>query len=319
MSANSKKTEGPTEPRLAVAGTQLVVDLASIEAISALREAGLDCILLKGPSLAQWLYPVPTSRSYSDCDLLVAASDIGSAGNVLGKLGYAPEGIEELKGDRPLLSHPWTRADGVAVDLHHGLPGAEAPVERVWEVLSKATDNMELRGEQVTVLNEPARTAHVVLHAAQHGGGGPVVDLAQALERLSRSKWQAALEVARSIDAVGAFAQGLSLLAKGKTLLAQLDLRADESVDAVLRAEGADPAALNVQWLFSRPTFSEKVSLALRKLFPPPGFLRARSSLAKRGTVGLILAYVLRPFEVLLRAVPGVIKWYRARRKVKGS
>ena len=316
---SSDFSQGP-DARLAVAGSQLFIDVVSVEAVAALEKGGVRSILLKGPSLARWLYPEPTSRSYSDCDLLVSVGELEGAASVLGDLGFERESFREIEGDRPLVAHPWIRPrDGATVDLHYGIPGINAPASELWEVLIDATEPMELRGGRVTVLGLPARLMHVVLHAAQHGGGRPVVDLARALEQLPESLWMEAVEVARRLDAIDAFSVGLELLDDGRLLLQKLDLPKSGSVDARLRAGSAPPAAFNIQWFLSRPSLKEKALLIVRKLFPDAASLRARSALARRGPAGLVAAYLWRPFSILIQLGPGFVAWRRARREAEAS
>jgi len=57
---------------------------------SALSEAGIRALLLKGHALALWLYPQPTLRTCGDIDLLLESrADADRAAEVLKKLGYA--------------------------------------------------------------------------------------------------------------------------------------------------------------------------------------------------------------------------------------
>ena len=301
--------------KLAVAGNQLLVDAASVEISEELEGIGIEPILLKGPSIARWLYAEPRSRSYADCDLLVPFTDLERARGVLSDQGYVEESFPELAGDRPLVSHPWTRVgSGITVDLHYGLPGAEISPAKLWEVLSDHTESMELRGGRVTVLSPAARAAHLALHAAQHGGGQPVIDLARAVEQLPEELWRDAVDVARLIGALDSFSAGLLLLDQGSALVTTLSLPHPTSVDALMRAHSAPPAARNIEWFMSRPTLREKLKLLIQKVVPSPSFLRARSTLARRGWLGLAAAYVWRPVSLLVRLVPGVIAWRRARR-----
>ena len=186
-------------PKMAAAGNQLALEVATGEVVSAMAASGVETIVLKGPSVARWLYERPWARVTSDCDLLVSSAELARAERVLGELGFVKESFSELEGDRPLLSHPWYRAgpnNSITVDLHHGLPGAGTQGERFWEVISEFTEPMSLRGTKVEVLAPAALAAHLALHAAQHGGGRPVVDLVRALEQQPEELWVGAAEVA---------------------------------------------------------------------------------------------------------------------------
>jgi hypothetical protein len=96
------------------------------EVVPALRAAGVDPVLLKGPAIAQWLYAeYPLLRGYHDVDLLVAPHHLGRAEDVLRQLGFTPPGLA-APGDVPTHANAWFRArDGAEIDLHRCLHGME--------------------------------------------------------------------------------------------------------------------------------------------------------------------------------------------------
>ena len=67
----------------------LIVEWESLDAIKALREAGVRSILLKGPLQQWWLEPGGPPRASGDVDLFVAHEQIGDAESALGSIGYA--------------------------------------------------------------------------------------------------------------------------------------------------------------------------------------------------------------------------------------
>jgi hypothetical protein len=54
----------------------LARDVATAEVVEALRAAGVRSIVLKGPSIARWLYADGQPRPYGDTDLLVSPADL---------------------------------------------------------------------------------------------------------------------------------------------------------------------------------------------------------------------------------------------------
>ena len=102
------------DPRLAAVMRKMRMDLAIAEVVEALREAGIPCILLKGPSTARWLYDPGELRTYIDIDLLVPFPR-NAAGAVLEQLGFAPCPPETGYAWRP-AALGWMRA----VDLCQG-------------------------------------------------------------------------------------------------------------------------------------------------------------------------------------------------------
>ena len=87
------------------------------EATSALREAGIETITLKGIVLAHTVYPEPGLRPMADIDLLVRPADRLRAIAVLARLGYRTPGPEaERLGESRCFAE--LVRDGVLLDLH---------------------------------------------------------------------------------------------------------------------------------------------------------------------------------------------------------
>src|SRR3954467_255464 len=62
-----------------------------LRAVSALREAAVETVPLKGAVLASRIYGDLALRPFSDIDLLIRREQIADAESVISKLGYAPE------------------------------------------------------------------------------------------------------------------------------------------------------------------------------------------------------------------------------------
>ncbi len=305
------------------AASALRLDELTCRVVTSLRRAGIRGIVLKGPSIARWLYTDGNRRHYVDSDLLVDPRLVGAASLVLVELNFEhPRGpvAPGLSGDRAPYAYAWIdRATGARFELHRTLIGLGVPPEEAWRVLSAQTEEMLLRGERIDVLNAPARTMHVALHAAQDGGRSPraMEDLRRAISEVPRDTWRQAKTVAEELDAVQALAYGLRLRSEGKDLAATLGLSAEESVDVLLHAESSISSARGFEWLASKPGTLPKVGLVIRKLFPPPAFMRAWTPLARRGRLGLSLAYLWRPLWVCGQAIPGLVAWLSARRRAR--
>ena len=107
---------------------------------------GVAVLTLKGPALAEALYPDPGLRPFTDLDLLVRAADVQRAVSLLSALGYRHQDPgHSLEYDlawrhSARFASAESPADLVPVDLHWGLldyPGiARGPsmdLEEVWE------------------------------------------------------------------------------------------------------------------------------------------------------------------------------------------
>ena len=306
-------------PRLVPDGALIFRELIAAETVDALRRNGIRSILLKGPAIARWLYENSIARVYGDSDLLVGPSDFDAAQETIAALGYRPHG-EQLPGDRTWSGRDFMRpGDGTAVDLHLTLTGIETSPSRAWTILSERTEVMSLRGVEIEVLNEPARALHLALHAADHGftSDRPLKELALALETLPEVLWEQAANLAATLEATAAFAAGMRLVAEGAELADRLRLPANDSLEVALRASPVTRHALGLQWLLQTKGPGAKASLLVRKLAPPPLYMRDWSRLAQKGWPGLVLAYAWRPLYLILAAPSTVQSLARARRGLR--
>jgi hypothetical protein len=296
------------------------VDRATAEVAPRLRAAGIPCIVLKGPSHARWLYEDPHARTYGDCDLLVPPGAAERVESLLAEVGFARRGFEAIVRDRPRYGFPLYRADNVSVDVHTTFVGVGVPPEQLWAALSARVEPLRVAGEEVSVLEPVARSLVLVLHAAKDGGKRQgrgvkaIRDLELAIERISRGDWQRAADLASELDAVEAFSAGLRRVEPGEALAVELGLPSHLSPEVALRLEQPPPLAVGLDWLFHGDAGIGRIGVVARKMFPPPAHLRAWSPLARRGPVGMGIAYVARPFWVAWKIIPAIRAVIRARR-----
>jgi hypothetical protein len=305
-----------------IAGHNLVLDSITAEVVGALEVAGCFPILLKGPATARWLYE-PGERWYIDVDLLVGPSHRSLAHQTLTKLGFQGDGLVDAADDRPTRRDRFGR--GVPVDIHYTLNCLEhVPAESVWTVLEARTETLMVGGRLVRVLNPAGRAFNIALHALDHRGGDPQAqeDLRRAIARVPRSDWAEAASVAKELGAEPHLAAGLLTEPAGRDLVSALRLSTQEPWDRSLRRRSASTTsadlALGVDW-WLRADARTKLRLVGRKLFPTPAYLRARSHLARRGPLGLIVGYVARPFVLTGRASRGLVTRALARRPGDGD
>ena len=194
------------------------------------------------------------------------------------------------------------------VDLHRSLPGAGVDDERLWSTLAPSTEEIELGGLTVRALSQPGRLMHAALHAAQHGGTGRD-------SRIDITIWRAAANLAASLEAEAAFAQGLAMLPAGVELVDRLGLDPAPAIDVELRAAGA-AEALTFSRLHRTQGLPARAALVWHKLFPPATFMRKWSPLARHGRLGLAVAYVYRPVWVARRFPRALRAWREARAAV---
>ncbi len=312
---NPAEAAPPSQAAIATARS-LAVDLVTAEAMAAFQSAGIDALLLKGPSIASWLYSAGAARTYVDTDLLVEPSGFATAEAVLRELGFAPrlEPHDTPGWRRP--SREWLRAaDRANVDLHRTLAGVEAEPAVLWSLLAAGSDRIRVGGRYIPTLGVTARALHVALHAAQHGATARTAleDLRRAIELLDDATWGDVAALAAVVDARGALAAGLGLLPQGAALVRRLDLPAP-SVETRLLASTPPPAAVAFVHFSELDGAAARVHFVARKIVPSRRYIRAWSPLARRGRRGLVFAYLWRPVWLLLNAPGGYRAWARARR-----
>ena len=291
----------------------LIVDGATAEVMTALAARGIDCILLKGPSIARRLYDSAELRTYIDADLLVPPQQIADAGAILASLAFTPVANDgDLDRHRPLHAREWRRGP-VAVDLHRTVSGCTVPDAVVWYSFAEQSETFEISGATVLVPTPGALALIVTLHAAHNGRRAwqPLADLARALERFDDATWNEAQRLAERVGAQAAFAAGLRLLPEGESRA----LPVPPTVEVSLRASGAPRLSLGLDWLLRTPGLRGKLALVKHVLFPPRGALMTWRPLARRGRTGLITAYASQPFWLMRHTLPSLLAVRRARRQ----
>jgi Uncharacterised nucleotidyltransferase len=298
-------------------GTAIAVDVVAADVVTALRRAGIESILLRGPAIARWLYAEDEPRAYRDVDLFVEPEKRTEAEGVLARLGLVHRQAGFAPGEWVGHASEWMcRRPSVVVDLHRGIEGVRAEPFELWMALSSGSRRIDVAGVSADVPGEPALALILALHAAHHGrhGGKLLEELRRAVERAGLETWRQALQLAERLEAVPSFAAGLRLVPEGAALAERLRLPVDGDRETALRAAGAHSTAIGFARLAATPGVRAKVALVARKLVPTPAFMRHWSRLARRGRLGLVLAYLWRPMWLLLRVVPAGVAWQRARR-----
>jgi hypothetical protein len=295
----------------------LAVDATASEVVGAFREAGVPCIVLKGPALSEWLYGPQSDRISVDVDLLVSDCLLGTAEDALRGLGYLPVVPEPHPSDRrPRYARVWQRAGASRnVDLHTTIVGIGVSSEEAWGVLAENTQEVAVGKTCMDVLAPGAQAFHLALHAAKHGvrHARPLRDLERAIGTFLPEAWRDAAALAVRLEAVPAFAAGLSLVPAGEEMTERLGLVRVTSFDAALRKETAPALSLGVAWLVQIPSWRAKAAFVVAKVAPPAAHMRRCHPVARRGRLGLATAYAYRPVWFLLNVRPALAAWRRAK------
>ena len=300
-----------------LAAHNLVVDQLTAEIAGAFATEGIKSLVLKGPALAEWLYPGEV-RPYDDSDLLITPGDWQRAVAVLERLGF-----HKCLGP---ATHPRMEFFAATeflrgkdnLDLHRTLHGLEGTPDLIVASLMATAERQVIGGAELRVPGRVALLLNLGLHAAHHSQGKPIEDLRRAIAHADERLWSQALEQARAFDGVPAFASGLRLLPEGVELARRLGIEGVRSTRHELRRQGI-PTAEGIDALLS-PGLGARHRLATvaREFFPPPEFMRWRTPLARRGRFGLAAAYVWRPIWLLLHAPRAIAARWRVRRASSG-
>ena len=289
----------------ATAMRMLALDVTIAEIVPALRETGIEPILLKGHAVAAWLYADPNERDCCDIDLLVPADRHRKAETVLATHGF----VHTLAGADPREDAPhastWKRdaAPPATIDLHRRLNiPTRAGVDPYTELRGDA-DVLDIAGVSVTVPSPAALALTTSLHALHHGPDveRPRMEVARAIDQVDRPTWEAAARLARRLGVGSEMAAGLEL-AGGRALAQELGLPRATSYGTRLRAAGASNQARRIAWVVEgEPTWPRRMRHAAALVFPTPSYLRYVDPLARRGRRGLWAAYLRRPFRLAVR------------------
>jgi len=286
--------------RTRAAAWAIQADIAAARMIGDLRAAGCRPILLKGPAIAEWLYP-GEFRPYTDVDLMVSPHDWSAAEAVLTAAGYHHRTSDGWFPEQPLPhADPWSRGDEPKIDLHRSLHFV-ADAEAAWEAVSAGTASILVAGVEAEIPGVTARTLHIALHAVRSGPFlvKPQSDLERAIRAVPTPTWQSAADLARQLGCLGEFAAGLSAIPEGAGVADQIGVgQVKSSVASAVRLGLGEPFARTVS---SQLSLTKKARYVARKLVPPGGYLTIADPLAGRGGLWRLVARVRRPAVVTRR------------------
>src|ERR1700710_1951907 len=186
-------------------------DRLAAEISAAFAAEDIEALVLKGPVLAEWLYP-DVVRPYGDADLMVAPRNWDPAVAILTGLGFSDHlGPMAHPRMESFASTAFLRGDNKEdnIDLHCTLHGLDGDPERIWEAFSKGAMTQTIGGAELRVPGRDAQLLHVGLHAAHHVEMKQAMDLRRAIEVADDDLWRQALDLARLLGGTQAFASGL--------------------------------------------------------------------------------------------------------------
>jgi hypothetical protein len=300
------------------AAKALQLDVITAEVVSALEQAAVGVLLLKGPSILRRLYG-RDHRSYIDIDLLVEPRCWSVAVGVLEALGFLPVHPGARRTETASHSKDFQRQD-VALDLHYTLSGVSVSDEEAWDHLVAQTVAVEVGGRPMTCLNDTGLALHIALHSVQNGRRTQQTDedLRRAVTMIPVQAWREASHLARQLHCDDHFAAGLRLCPEGRQIASELQLDQPSRL-ARLKGSAAPQDVIWIEQLAVMPSWRAKATTVLWELFPSRGGLLVVSPLARRGPLGVAAAYLLRPFIVAFRGAIALVQWRKLRRSARSS
>lgn len=296
-----------------IAARRFILDGVLIDVVTGLRHGGVEPVLLKGPSIAGWLYTTPLDRPYFDIDLLLDPSSFDRTREIMVRLGFEPSQDALLGDQESWTDEGWLRVrDGALIELHRTFKGISVEPMAAWRTLSSRVCLIQVGDVKVTALDESARCLLLALHASMHGGLGMTLeDLRRGLRMAPLDTWKEAWTIAGELGAGDPFSAGLELLSEGIALQNRLGIPRNRSAYFLLQASGATNAAQVLGLLVESPG-SPRRRLLRRLLLPSPAHLRARLPIARKGILGLGAAYLLRWWALGSMALRAAPDWRRA-------
>ena len=252
--------------------------------------AGVHAIMLKGPSIARWLYTDGTERPYFDCDLLVAPVEFDAAGRALRSLGYEPM-LDRWGLPAWWYGHavPWTHPGGrVGVDLHRTLIGVgDRPRRPLGGCSRRIRTRSSSPGASCPVSASPRGRCTSRFTPPSTARAPSRRSISSGPWRIGDDElWLGAAVVAAQLDATAAFVAGLRLAPAGARLATRLALPDVRSVTTELRASTPPPLALGFEQLARARTMRARAEIVWRNLAPEPELATRVGSERSRRSAG---------------------------------
>jgi Uncharacterised nucleotidyltransferase len=246
------------------------------------RDAGLDTVLVKGPTLALRAYGDTAARQYGDLDFLVRQKDILRATELMISAGYKPEiAVESLSPQKIPGQYLFVRtAAPLLVELHTERTMRYFPSGLPIEEFFARQQYVGVDGHHIPALAVEDELLLICIHGAKHLWErlSLVADVAAFVARQTSLNWERTFATARAVGAERMLHTGLLLA--GSLLHAALP----QNVQTTLQSDR------------SASHLAEKIATWLPSAgqTPPGLFARALYRVRMRGNVVSGLGYLLR-------------------------
>jgi hypothetical protein len=251
--------------------------------------AGVKIVVLKGPAIANAVYPDPSWRPFGDLDVLVRTVDWKHACEILREAGFVRDLPEPRRGFDERFGKAASHSDDVGrqVDLHRTLVLGPYGLLMDPDELFGRTSEFRLGGRMLRRLDDTAALVNACLHAALGAWPPlpmPLRDVAQVAWS-GRVDWEALVVLAERWRVLPVVAHSLRTAAQW--LASELPAAAQPI--AAMRPSAADRRLLGAYTRSRRrggmalanipriPGMRARAAYVRAMLVPDPAFLAARS------------------------------------------
>ena len=297
------------------------IELLHAEVCWALNRAGVDALVIKGPSIGEWLYPEGRPES-ADVDVLVRPGHCDAAVEALAGLDFA-DTLVGFRGEEPpdhsvTLARTDESKGHHGVDVHRYFPGIERDPEAAFDIVWSRRTAGTQADLPVWFPDEVTRALLIALHEARDPLATKTYeDLRRALAALTEPQLDDLALVADELDAQAALRAGLEAHPDTAAAVDRLGLGDVEvPLEWALLSHAADGTAWRLGRLAEMP-LRQRPGQVTRWLFPSPALMRYRNPEAAEGTVALARAYAVRLGQGARRAPRAVRQWRDARRSTR--
>ncbi|MBN2306201.1 MAG: nucleotidyltransferase family protein [Anaerolineae bacterium] len=304
-----------------------LMERAQYEINTALSEAGIPVIWLKGIVLAQTVYPQPTLRPMADLDGLVPYDQRETALEVVEALGYTRVREPALVENVDFWEYNYRLQGGVGnavvVELHYSVDRMLMPELKRLSWFWDHTQPIQSGAFEFLTLRPEAHLIYLCAHAMlQHGGANfrllHLFDLHTLITHTSLdwdvvAGWAAAVQWSKPAEE--ALRLAVQLLATpvpdtGFTALRR-HRQPDEDTTLTARLWEKDRRMARIGYRLKFMTWAERAAFARTMLFPSPAYVRHRYHL--QPNVAVWPYYMYRWFDQARGIVRGGINNLRLR------
>ncbi|MGI9351656.1 MAG: nucleotidyltransferase domain-containing protein [Rhizobiaceae bacterium] len=143
---------------------------------TALDEAGIDFLVLKGFAVAMRYYPKPWLRESNDIDLMVRASDLEAATGALEKLGYqrTRPNFSVTSQNLSMIRYKMSGMDfqsssGSTVEMHWRCIQNAELLDWTYEDVEESLSTFEMANTNFNALRSDYQLIYLCCHGAKHG------------------------------------------------------------------------------------------------------------------------------------------------------